>query len=73
MLDLREIGSSTEGGFTDSREIKSSRAQHEGTGGREGIAPLIPKLVTRWEVWSASLPGNFTHRTHYTGGWIDTG
>jgi len=64
MLDLRETGSSTEGGFTDSREVKLSRERHERIGEREGIAPLIPKLVTRWEVGSASFPGYFTHRTH---------
>jgi len=50
MLDLGEIGSNTEGGFTDSCEVKLPRARHESRGGREGIAPLIPKLITRWEV-----------------------
>jgi hypothetical protein len=64
MLDLREIGSGTEGGFTDSCEVKLSRARHDRIWGRGGIVPLIPKRVTRWEVRSASLPGYFTHRTH---------
>ena len=50
MLDLREIGSGTEVGFTDSSKGKLSRARHEGIWGRGGIAPLIPKLVTRWGV-----------------------
>lgn len=64
MLDLGETGPSTEGGFTDSFEVKLSYARHESVGETEGIAPLIPKLVARWEVWPTSLPGCFTHRTH---------
>jgi hypothetical protein len=64
MVDLGEIGSSTEGGFTDSCEVTLSRALHERIGGRKCIAPLIPQLVTRWKGRSASLPGCFTHRTH---------
>jgi hypothetical protein len=64
MLDLREIGSSTEGGFTDSRELKLSRERHERIGERVGISPPIPKLVTKWEVWSVSFPGYFTHPKH---------
>ena len=48
MLDLKEIGSDTEGGVTDSCAVKLSRARHDRIWGRGGIAPLLPKLVTRW-------------------------
>jgi len=46
MLDLREIGSDTEGGFADLCAVKS-RARHDRIWGRECTGPLLPKLVTR--------------------------